>query len=101
LVQKNFTWLSGNERIDNFIQEVQFNIKDYNNVVFEWIPYNQFNEIKEIGKNSSIIMYSAIWKYGPLHYTNYKEYTRNSHEEVTLKYLQNSQNATEILINEV
>jgi hypothetical protein len=101
LVLRNFTWPSENERIDNFVQEMQLNIEDCN-IVFEWIPYNQFNEIKEMGKNSSIIMYSAIWKDGPLHYDYiYAKYIRDSNKEVALKCLQNSQNNVEILINEV
>jgi hypothetical protein len=77
------------------------NIKD-NIVVFEWIPYNQLNEVKEIDKNNSIIIYSAIWKNGPLYYNNnMSECTRNSNKKVILKCLQNSQNSIELLINEV
>jgi hypothetical protein len=101
LVQKNFTWLSGNEQIDDFIQEMQLNVKDYNDIVLEWIPYDQFNEIKEIGKSNSITVYSAIWKDGPLYYNDYGEYIRNSNIKVTLKCLQNSQNTIEILKDEV
>jgi hypothetical protein len=100
LVQKNFTWLSGNEKIDNFIQEMQFDIKNYDDVVFEWIPYNQLNEIKETGKYNSKTIYLAIWKDGPLHY-RFGKYTRDSNKKVALKYLQNSQNNIELLINEV
>ena len=44
----NFT-TSGNEKIDNFIQEMQLKIDRYNDILFEWIPYNQFSDIKEIG----------------------------------------------------
>src|SRR2546430_11081192 len=43
----NFT-TSGNETIDNFIQEMQLKIDKYNDIVFEWIPYNQFSDIKEM-----------------------------------------------------
>jgi hypothetical protein len=73
-----------------------------NHIIFEWISYNQFNEIRETGKNNFITMYSAIWKDGPLCY-NYlnKSYERDSNKEVALKYLQNSQNNIEILINKV
>jgi hypothetical protein len=81
---------------------MQFKIDGHNNVIFEWIPYNQFNEIKEIGKNNHIVIYSAIWKNGPLHYNSYyNKYTRYSNKEVALKYLRNSQNSTDFLINEV
>ncbi|CAB5352620.1 unnamed protein product [Rhizophagus irregularis] len=91
-------WISGNEKIDEFIQEMQLKINDYNDIVFEWIPCNQFNEIKETGKNGQITIYSAIWKDGPLHY-QYSEYTRDSNKKVALKYLHNSQ-SIDSLINE-
>ena len=102
LVQNNslfITWISGNEKIDNFIQEMQLTFSD----VFEWIPYNQFNEIKETGKNDLITVYSAIWKDGPLYYNRYfyDVCTRDSNNEVALKCLHNSQNLIEFLINEV
>jgi hypothetical protein len=101
LVQNNFINLvnltSGNEKIDDFIQEMLSN-----NTIFEWIPYNQFIEIKETGKNSFITVYSAIWKDGPLHYNDtYEKYMRYSNKKVALKCLQNSQNTIEILINKV
>ena len=96
------TWTSGNEKIDDFIQERQLNINSDNDVVFEWIPYNQFNEIKETGKNGSITVYSAIWKNGPLYYNLYSEYTRKyANKEVALKCLHNLQNPVDSLINEV
>jgi hypothetical protein len=56
-----------------------------NNTIFEWIPYNQFDEIKETGKNNSITAYSAIWKDGPLDYI-YNKYKRDPNKEVALKY---------------
>ena len=93
-------WASGNEKIDDFIQERQLKINDYNDIVFEWIPYNQFNEIKETGKNGLTTIYSAIWKDGPLHY-KYSECTRDSNKKVALKYLHNLQGSIDSLINEV
>src|SRR5213078_3683527 len=41
--------ISGNEKINKFIQEMQLKIDDPSDVVFEWIPYNQFDNVKEIG----------------------------------------------------
>src|SRR5215213_8808427 len=75
----NFTnWTSGNEKIDVFIQEMQLKIYNRSNIVFEWIPYDQFSDIKEIGKGGFATVYSAIWKDGPLRYSeNYEKYTRN------------------------
>jgi hypothetical protein len=104
LVQSTFIWSSGNEKIDKFIQEKQLKIKDHNDIVFEWIPYNQFNEIKKTGRNNLITVYSAVWKDGPL----YKKdmwynisYTRDSNKKVALKCLHNSKNPVEFVINEV
>jgi hypothetical protein len=99
-VQNNYIWTSGNNKIDDLIQERQLKINDYDDVMLEWIPYNQFNEIKEMGKNSLITIYSAIWKDGPLHY-QYGEYTRDSNKKITLKCLHNSQKSIDSLINEV
>ena len=42
-------------------------------VVFEWIPYNQFSDIKEIGRGGFATVYSAIWKDGPLKYDEYRK----------------------------
>ena len=92
---------SGNKQIDDFIQEKQSNISNlYYDLVFEWIPYNQFDNIIEISKNGFTKIYSAIWEDGPLYY-NYYKYTRNeNNKEVTLKYSSNSQDINEFL-NEV
>ncbi|CAB5377461.1 unnamed protein product [Rhizophagus irregularis] len=98
------TWTSGNKKIDNFIQERKLNINLYNDIVFEWIPYNQFNEIEETGKNGSITVYSAIWRNGPLYYNDdheYDKYTRDSNKEIALKCLHNFKNPVDSLINEV
>ena len=99
----NFTnWTSGNEKINNFIQEMQLKIDRYNDIVFEWIPYNQFSDIKEIGKGGFATVYSAIWKDGQLIYDeDNDEYTRNSNYKVALKCLHNSQNITNEFLNEV
>src|SRR5215218_9690088 len=77
----NFTnWTSGNEKIDNFIQEMQLKIDSQSDIVFEWIPYNQFSGIKEKGRGSFATVYSAIWKDGPLKYDEFNyEYTRKSY----------------------
>src|SRR5436305_10106048 len=81
-------WTSGNEKIDDFIQEMQLKIDYPNDIVFEWIPYNQFSNIKEIGRGGFATVYSAIWKDGPLNYSqiawlSYK-YTRRSNYKVAL-----------------
>ncbi|CAB5388262.1 unnamed protein product [Rhizophagus irregularis] len=100
-VQNNYTWINGNEKIDDFIQERQLKINNDNDLIFEWIPYSQFNEIKETGKNGLITVYSAIWKDGPLYKEDiWSNYIRDSNKEVALKYLHNSQESINSLINE-
>ncbi|UZO17175.1 uncharacterized protein OCT59_008536 [Rhizophagus irregularis] len=106
LVQNVVIWISGNEKIDSFIQKMQVETND-SGIVFEWIPYNQFYfiEIEETGKNGFMTVYSAIlWKDGPL-YKKYRwstNYTRDSNKEVDLRCLHtNSQTPIESLINEV
>ncbi|CAB5352357.1 unnamed protein product [Rhizophagus irregularis] len=92
ILNKHLTsWNSGNEKIDNLIKEMQLKI-DYDiGIVFEWIPYNQFNDIKKTDKDN---LYLAIWKDGPLSYNNNKnEYIRNQNKKVFLKHLFNSNNS--------
>src|SRR4051812_17604112 len=90
-LKRNFiNWTSENAKIDNFIQERQLKFDDYRRSIFEWIPYNQFSDIKEVGENGFA---TAIWKDGPLRY-NYdkKEYVREPDLKVGLKCSYNSQN---------
>ncbi|POG60245.1 kinase-like domain-containing protein [Rhizophagus irregularis DAOM 181602=DAOM 197198] len=101
LVLNDIIWISGNKKIDDFIQEMQSNIKEYGDIVFEWIPYCQLDKINEINKNDSTTVYSAIWKDGPLYFNcNNLKYTRDSCKEVALKCLHNSQDLIEFVINE-
>jgi serine/threonine protein kinase len=82
---------------------MQLKINHPSDIVFEWIPFNQFINIKEIGKGGFATVYSAIWKDGPLCYDNNKYgYTwNNQNKEVALKCLYNSQNITSEFLNEV
>src|SRR5438876_8910662 len=60
-LKNNFTnWTSRNEKIDDFIQKKQLKINEFNDIVFGWIPYDQFSNIKKLGKSG--LVYSAEWK---------------------------------------
>jgi len=83
--------ISGNEQIDNLIQEMQPNIHFYDDIVFEWIPYSQFFNIKKISEGGFATVYSAIW--------NNKE--QSVDKKVALKCLHNSQNISDEFLNEV
>jgi hypothetical protein len=84
---------------------MQLKIKNCNNVIVEWIPYNQFNNIKKIGRDNSIsTLYSATWIDGSLEYNCDKmEWKRIPNKEVALKYFGSSQNSniTDEFLNEV
>ncbi|EXX71832.1 hypothetical protein RirG_075030 [Rhizophagus irregularis DAOM 197198w] len=82
---------------------MQLKINDYNDIIFEWIPYSQFNEIKEVGKGGFSTVYSARWKDGLLEYDTAKNiYNRNPNKVIALKCLHNSQNSiTDEFLNEV
>ena len=93
-------YFSGNKKIDNIIKDMHLRIKDYKDVVFEWIPCNQLNDIKEINKGDFATIYSAIWNDGPLNY-NYGKYIRKPDKKVVLKCIHNSQNIDNEFLNEV
>jgi hypothetical protein len=96
-LRKNFT-SSGNEKIDDFIQKRQLEINSPLDIVFEWIPYHQFFDIKKIDENNFYTLYLSKWKNGPLNWDKgSKEYVKHLDKEVTLKCLQN----IDELLNEV
>ena len=60
-LQKDFDkWTSGNEFIDNFIQDTQLKARNYREVI-EWIPYNRFRNIQYLTKGEFSTIYKAIW----------------------------------------
>jgi hypothetical protein len=102
-LKQNFAnWTSGNEKIDYFIQDSQLKIHTRSSIIVEWIPYNQFKNIKKIYKDNFTTINSAIWKDGPLEY-NFKEkrHIRKPNKEFTLKCLNNYQNNINKFVNEV
>jgi hypothetical protein len=93
-LKQNFTnWTS-----DKLIQEMQLKIKNHDDIIVEWIPYDQFIDIKKIDKDNFNIFYSAIWINGPLKYDKL-ERKRIRNTKVALKYLEN--NFTNEFFNEV
>jgi hypothetical protein len=99
---KDFTnWTSDNEKIDKFIREKQLEVERPQDLVFEWIPYEQFDGIKKINESNFFTTYLAIWKDGLLYWNVYnKKYMRNLNTKVALKCFYNTQNITDFL-NEV
>jgi hypothetical protein len=97
-LRKNFTnWTSGNKEIDGFIQEVQLKINEPRHVVFEWISYDKFLNIKEVDKNDFSTVYSALWEEGPLYWDDLSDEYKRYPKKVALKCSHNLQNADEFL----
>ncbi|RHZ85142.1 hypothetical protein Glove_71g84 [Diversispora epigaea] len=53
-------WTSGNDKIDKFIQDAQLNANDKWEVI-EWIPYDRFTRVKQIGKGGFGTIHYAGW----------------------------------------
>ncbi|RHZ77562.1 hypothetical protein Glove_176g62 [Diversispora epigaea] len=53
-------WTSGNDKIDKFIQDAQLNANDYIEIL-EWIPYDRFKDVKQIGKGGFGTIHYARW----------------------------------------
>jgi hypothetical protein len=89
-LKNNFTnWTSGNTKIDQFIQNMQLKIDSYDDIIFEWIPYNQFSNIKEI--SNDYVVYSVTWNGGLLRYNEKINNHENQNKNVSLKLLCNPQ----------
>ncbi|RHZ56981.1 hypothetical protein Glove_395g17 [Diversispora epigaea] len=59
--QNNFNnWTSGNDKIDKFIQNAQLN-SDSSHRVIEWIPYDRFKDVKQIGRGGFGTIHYARW----------------------------------------
>ncbi|GES99308.1 kinase-like domain-containing protein [Rhizophagus clarus] len=84
IITENFAnWTSGNEIIDTFIQKKQLNY-DGRGVVFEWIPYSELIDIKEIEDNC---LTTAILKGSLCYDRDEKEWIKRSYEKVILRFL--------------
>ncbi|RHZ88637.1 hypothetical protein Glove_21g93 [Diversispora epigaea] len=97
-----YTWTSGNEKIDKFIQDAQLNANWYMKVI-EWIPYHRFKDIKEIAKGGFSTIYYAKWIDGYIERWDIKkkQWKRNGKLEVVLKKFDSFVNLSEEFLNEM
>ena len=100
----NFSnWTSGNDNIDNLIQECQMKTLEPKSVV-EWIPYNNLENIKYLTKGGCSEIYTANWIGGAYNEWDSKEkqliriYKSRS---VVLKRLENAESANQSWLDEV
>jgi hypothetical protein len=107
-------WTSGNNDIDNFIKDSICNPVKKKYHVFErfcqpsfleWVPFDRFEDMKQIGEGGFAKVYSATWIDGIAKYI--KRFDGNWIKEkpksmkVALKRLNGSQNMSADYLNEV
>ncbi|RHZ57515.1 hypothetical protein Glove_386g32 [Diversispora epigaea] len=78
---------SGNKNIDDFIKKTQFSTKLK---FLIWVPYENFTNVKHIGKGGFSEIYKATWE-KQIYKRNQKIF-KTEMTEVVLKVLNDSQN---------
>ena len=96
------TWTSGNKIIDDFIHKCQI-LSSLPTHILEWIPFDQFKNVKKLTEGGFSSIYTAIWTRGTIvdYDENRREFTYFGPERVVLKSLNNSNNAGKAFFNEV
>ena len=96
------TWTSGNNIVDNFIQQCQMksSLPDY---ILEWIPFEQFDDITKLTEGGFSSIYTATWTRGCIddYDENTKEFSYFGDQIVVLKSLNNSSNPGKAFFDEV
>jgi hypothetical protein len=100
--KENFkNWTSGNKDIDKLIQDSQLNAVHYKNC-FEWIPYENFQNVTYITKGGFGKIYLAEWTEGHIWYWDIEnqKWHRHNNYKIALKSIDNSSEiSTEFLKN--
>src|ERR1043166_8065253 len=104
-------WTTGNSEIDNFIKDMIYNAKKsksiFNNypAFLEWVPFDRFEDINQIGEGGFAKVYSAKWIDGQAKYEKQDDGSWKNSEPipiiVALKRLNGSQNMSADYLNEV
>ncbi|EXX77204.1 uncharacterized protein OCT59_004689 [Rhizophagus irregularis] len=105
-------WSSGNHDIDEFIKNTIYNtnlrhtsIDNYSLLFLEWVPFERFKKIRQIGVGGFAKVYTAIWIDGQAIYKrqddgNWKKLDPKP-IKVALKRLNGSQNISAEYLNEL
>ena len=96
------TWTSGNEIIDDFIHQCQIQ-SSLPRHILEWIPFDQFKNVKKLTEGGFSTIYIAGWTRGSIddNDENKKEFIYHGTHGVALKSLNNSNNPGKAFFNEV
>jgi hypothetical protein len=97
-------WTSGNYDIDEFIKDTIYNAK-YGSRFLEWVPFDRFEDIEQIGEGGFAKVYSATWIDGKAEYIEQDDGSWKKKEpkplKIALKKLNESQNISTEYLNEV
>src|SRR5688572_24667161 len=101
-------WTSGNSNVDKFIKDTMYDERYEKYPRFlEWVPFNKFMDIKQIGEGGFAKVNSATWIDGPLSERlepqdngSWKK-SKSVPRTIALKKLNGSQNMTAEYLNEV
>ena len=98
-------WTSENNDVDEFIKDTIYNANDIYTFL-EWVPFDRFENIKQIGEGGFAKVYSATWIDGKSYYYkqddgSWKKKLFNPNMVVALKRLNESNNISKEYLNEV
>ena len=96
------TWTSGNNIVDNFIQQSQM-ASSLPNHILEWIPFEQFKKVTKLTEGGFSSIYTATWTRGTItdYDENKKEFSYLDKQIVVLKSLNDSSNPGKAFFDEV
>src|SRR5215213_761508 len=98
------TWASGNNIIDDFIQQCQMK-SSLPSCILEWIPFEQFKKVTKLTEGGFSSIFTAKWTRGQIidYNENKKEfsYLGGREQKVVLKSLNNSSNPGKGFFDEV
>ncbi len=93
---------SGNDAIDDLIVSTQLNANNNNASYFlEWINFDRFEDIKQIGQGGFSTIYSAKWVDKKINSSNSNDTERSSPIIIALKSLHNSKDVKSDFFQEV
>src|SRR5215213_3661455 len=96
------TWTSGNNIVDNFIQQCQMK-SSLPNYILEWIPFEQFKKVTKLAEGGFSSIYTATWIRGQIndYNENKNEFSYLRKQEIVLKSLNDSSNPGKGFFDEV
>jgi hypothetical protein len=101
-------WSSGNPDIDKFIKDTIYDARSCRGryaTFLEWVPFDRFEDVNQIGEGGFAKVYSATWLNGPSIFRKQDDESWKKDDlksiKVALKRLNGSQNMSAEYLNEV